>query len=179
LGLTATWIEGASAAVQAVAAISIAVLTFFLVRARTQYANRSDEMAKHMAHSNRLAEENVARVARRNAARLGARPGDRGHTDGAWVFQYVVSNWGEGVAQDGSLTFDMDQPTLPAALRPGEESRLNLLDPYSEIPRDVDPPGPEHPRVRVAYFRDAVGDWWQQHANPKGNLGPASPLIEG
>jgi hypothetical protein len=77
-------------------------------------------MAKHMAHSNRLAEENVARVARRNAARLGVRPGDRGHTDGDWVFQYVVSNWGEGVAQDGSLTFDMDQPTLPAALRPGD-----------------------------------------------------------
>jgi hypothetical protein len=179
LELSATWVEGASAAVQAVAAIAIAVLTFFLVRATTQYANRSDEMAKHMAHSNRLSEENVARVARRNAARLGVRPGDRGVTSDAWVFQYVVSNWGEGVAQDGSLSFDLDQPTLPAALRPGEETRVNLLVPYSEIPSDADPPGPEHPRVRVAYFRDAVGDWWQQHANPKGDLGPASPLVEG
>jgi hypothetical protein len=179
LGLTATWIEGASAAVQAVAAIAIAVLTIFLVRATTQHANRSDEMAKHMARSNRLAEENVARVARRNAARLAVRPGDRGVTSDAWVSPYLVSNWGEGVAQDGSLTFDIDQVNLPAALRPGKEATVQLLVPYSEIPRDVDPPGPEHPRVRVATFRDAAGDWWQQLANPKGDLGPASPLIEG
>jgi hypothetical protein len=102
-----------------------------------------------------------------------------GVTSGAWVFQYVVSNWGEGVAQDGSLAFDVDQPTLGAALRPGEETRINLIVPYSEIPHDVDPPGPEHPRVRVVYFRDAVGDWWQQDANPEGDLGPASPLVEG
>ena len=133
MGLTATWIQGASAAVQAIAAIAIAVLTFFLVRATTQYANRSDEMAKHMAHSNQLAEENVARVARRNAARLGVRAGDRGRTRDAWVVQYAVSNWGEGVAQDGSLAFDVDQPTLRAALRPGEETRINLEVPFSEI----------------------------------------------
>jgi hypothetical protein len=100
-------------------------------------------------------------------------------TSGAWVFKYVVSNWGEGVAQDGSLAFDVDQPTLGAALRPGEETRINLIVPYSEIPHDVDPPGPEHPRVRVVYFRDAVGDWWKQDANPEGDLGPASPLVEG
>src|SRR5512132_2838562 len=135
-------------------------------------------MAKHMAHSNQLAEENVARVARRNAARLGVRAGDRGRTRDAWVVQYAVSNWGEGVAQDGSLAFDVDQHTLRAALRPGEETRINLEVPFSEIPDDEDSRGPEHPRVRVAYFRDAVGDWWEQVANPEGDLGPAFPLVE-
>jgi hypothetical protein len=136
-------------------------------------------MAQHMAHSNRLAEENVARAARRNAARLRVRAEDRGQTDGAWVFPYVVTNWGEGAAQDGSIAFDVDQLTLRAVLPPGEETRVNLVVPFSEFPDDVDPRGPEHPRVRVAYFRDAVGDWWQQVANPEGDLGPAFPLVEG
>jgi len=71
--------------------------------------------------------------------------------------------------------------TSPRCERPyGPEKRPESISKYlsRRFPDDEDSRGPEHPRVRVAYFRDAVGDWWEQVANPEGDLGPAFPFVE-
>jgi hypothetical protein len=75
------------------------------------------------------------------------------------VFHYVVSNWGEGAAQDGSLAFDAGQPTLRVALRPGEETNINLVVPFSEIPDDVDSEAPSTPacELRTSRMPSATG----------------------
>jgi hypothetical protein len=45
----------------------IAALTVFLVIATTKYVSRTDAMVKQMARANDLTEENLARIARKNA----------------------------------------------------------------------------------------------------------------
>jgi hypothetical protein len=161
--MSSDMILAVSAAVQAVTAVAIGLLTWRLVRASNRTVAQSEAMAIEAKRTNDLTSEALQRELRRLAGVLRVQKDGRSHTDGRpWELKYQVENVGDGAAHSIAIHFEeWDSAVVPIPLRAGEKAFATL-----KLPADTPKAEAIHPDVTMATFQSSDGNWWEQTPYP-------------
>jgi hypothetical protein len=153
---TSVWLI-LSAVIQALAAVAIALLTFFLVRFTGRYVQEMRTANELQDRANAISSGLLARAAKQDAPFLiAASTGGSGSTGGKATFGMVVENRGGGLAHDIEIDTTWGKAQIPS-LAAGDKAQISLqTDNWGQN---------DQPQVTAFRFKDATDTEWVQSPN--------------
>lgn len=153
---TSVWLV-LSTVIQALAAVAIALLTFFLVRFTRGYVQEMKTANRLQEQANAISSGLLARAAREDAPFLiAASAGGSGTTGGQATFRMLVENRGGGLAHDIDVDTTWGKAHI-ASLGAGDKAEISVqTDNWGQN---------DQPEVRAFRFKDATDTEWVQSPN--------------
>jgi hypothetical protein len=144
------------AGAQAVAALAIAALTFYLVRFTRDYVREMKQANQLQAQANSLIQLNMAREMAARIPFLVAAAGGRKVSDKEVVGELTVRNAGNVQAHDITVETTWGPVTVAEPLPPGQGKQVDVRIPPDRWQRGTDP------QVVGFKFRNIGDQWFEQ-----------------